>query len=124
MNYKSRDYCKAVNCPVQSIIDKENIYTFDYNKAKNFCRKKCEAYKLHQWLNKNDYTIVKDFNYDLAVLKAWFEELQNKLHDNLKEDDYLDIGLNEPLENIENCIYSLDNSLEKTLRELRNKKGK
>jgi len=55
-------------------------------------------------------------------LKAWFEELSERLSDELTEDDYLDIGLNEPLEYISNCIYDLDNGLEKSLREVRNKK--
>ena len=44
------------------------------------------------------------------------------MSDELTEDDYLDIGLNEPLEYISNCIYDLDNGLEKSLREVRNKK--
>lgn len=117
--YKSREYCESINCPVQSVIYKEDEDSFNYNKAKEFCRDDCKAYDFHKWLGENNYQIVKDLDFVIIVLREWFDEMENRLNDELEEDDFLDIGLNEPLENIANCIYDLEGKLEKDLREIR-----
>lgn len=120
--YKSREFCRDIDCFVQKGLDREEIDEFTKEIGKRHCKENCKAYEFHQWLKENDYEIVKDLDYITIVLREWFDELENRLNDNLDAEDYMNIGLHEPLENIQNCIYDLEGKLEEDLRKLREKK--
>jgi len=57
--YKSREYCKDVECEIQKIIDEDNT-SLELGFAKGYCRNECSAYKFHKWLQENNYKIVKE----------------------------------------------------------------
>jgi len=58
MKYKSREYCRDINCVFQRMID-EPYLVDDRPFAENYCRTSCQAYNFHQWLKKNGYLILK-----------------------------------------------------------------
>jgi len=55
--YKSREFCRDIECGMQKLIDNDTELGKSF--AKSFCRKECEAYKFHKWLQENNYKIVK-----------------------------------------------------------------
>lgn len=50
--YKSREYCRDIDCETQRLIDKGHWI------AEETC-KHCRAYKFHDWIKKNGYKIIK-----------------------------------------------------------------
>jgi len=53
VKYQTREYCKDIECDIQKLIDE------GMKLAESFCRKDCEAYKFHKWLQENNYKIVR-----------------------------------------------------------------
>jgi hypothetical protein len=54
--YKSREYCRDVKCYNQLEYDNGSI---SKNILKIYCQD-CKAYKFHQWLQENNYKIIKE----------------------------------------------------------------
>ena len=57
IEYKSRKFCKDINCLSQRCID-GNLNSKEI--AKRHCREHCKAYQFHKWLKDNGYKIVKE----------------------------------------------------------------
>jgi len=60
IEYKSREYCNDIKCPVQMQLNELEVGSYDYGKAKLICYNHCRAYKFHHWLDKNGYKIIKE----------------------------------------------------------------
>lgn len=56
--YKSREYCRDINCYNQLQYDNQFI---SKKRLKTYCQD-CKAYKFHKWLQENNYKIVKEGN--------------------------------------------------------------
>ena len=77
MTYKSREYCKDIDCKWQRCIDR---CPTDKDKSifKEECHK-CDAYNFHQWLIKHNYVITKgDFEMDF---EEKFEEVRKQYNE-------------------------------------------
>jgi|GEM_PF-1725246 hypothetical protein len=105
--YKSREFCKDVGCSIQYLIDNKENENLKEN-PKNYCKRECSAYRFHQWLQDNDYKIVKDMDYTVDILRQWFDILEENLANELEMIDIISMDLDEPLEYIENCIRDLE----------------
>ena len=59
--YKSREYCKAVKCDVQLELEKHEKGTPQYDAIKNTCKTACKktAWEFHDWLQRQNYKILK-----------------------------------------------------------------
>lgn len=113
MKYQSREFCKDTNCPLQHLLDNAED-KMDTEFAREYCRNDCSAYDFHQWLDENRYDIVKDFDYSIAHIKAWFDELKAVT-------DILHISrAQRAMRKIEEYLQDLEGDDGKTLRELRN----
>lgn len=119
MKYQSREFCKDTNCPIQHLLDNAED-EMDTDFAKTFCHNDCSAYDFHKWLDDNNYSIVKDFDYDLLYLRMWLEQLKYDLSAFVYDNAVVDIGLNHTVEKIEEYLQDLEGDDGKTIRELRN----
>jgi len=55
IEYKKREFCKAIECKIQAQIDKGNM-------TKDFCVTHCikTAWEFHDWLQKNGFSLMKE----------------------------------------------------------------
>jgi hypothetical protein len=60
-DYKRREFCKDVKCPVQLEMDKQKEGSGEYEKIRNVCKADCRytTYQFHHWLIDKGYLIVK-----------------------------------------------------------------
>jgi len=60
-DYKRREYCKDVECPVQLIMNKKKEGTPEYEELRGICKNKCihTTYEFHHWLIENGFLVVK-----------------------------------------------------------------
>ena len=61
VDYKRREYCKDVECPVQMIMNKKKEGTPEHDELREICKNKCihTTYEFHHWLIENDFLVVK-----------------------------------------------------------------
>ncbi len=61
VDYKRREYCKDIKCPVQMEMDTKKEDSEDYQNLRKKCQVAClhTTYEFHQWLIKQGYEIVK-----------------------------------------------------------------
>jgi hypothetical protein len=61
INYKRREYCNDVKCPVQMEMNTKKEGSEEYEKLRLTCQTAClhTTYEFHQWLIKQGYEIVK-----------------------------------------------------------------
>ena len=61
VDYKRREYCNDVKCPVQMEMNTKKEGSEDYEKLRNNCQTAClhTTWEFHQWLNKQGFEIVK-----------------------------------------------------------------
>jgi hypothetical protein len=61
VEYKSREFCKDVKCPVQLLLDNKKSGSEDYEKAREICKAGCihTTREFHYWLIDKGYLIVK-----------------------------------------------------------------
>jgi len=61
LNYKRREFCKNVKCPVQLDLDAQAQNSQEYEKIRNICKTNCKytTYQFHHWLIDNGYLIVR-----------------------------------------------------------------
>lgn len=60
-DYKRREYCKSIKCPVQMLMNGKKEGSKEYDEIKEICREKClhTAREFHHWLDENGFLIVK-----------------------------------------------------------------
>ena len=59
--YKRREYCKDIGCPVQKVLDKQGPNSEDYEDVRTICKTGCihSTYEFHHWLIENKYLLVR-----------------------------------------------------------------
>lgn len=60
-DYKRREYCKDISCPIQKELDKYEQGSDDYERIRGICKDNCihSTYEFHHWLIDKGYLIVK-----------------------------------------------------------------
>jgi len=61
IDYKRREYCKDVKCPVQVEMDSKKEGSEEYEKLRQVCQTACRhtTYEFHHWLIQKGYEIVR-----------------------------------------------------------------
>ena len=61
VDYKRREFCKDVKCPVQVELDAQEEGSDDYEKIRQICKVDCRytTYQFHHWLIDKGYLIVR-----------------------------------------------------------------
>jgi len=61
IDYKRREFCKDVRCPVQIRLDAQEQDSEEYEKIRGICKEDCKytTYQFHHWLLEKDYLIVR-----------------------------------------------------------------
>ncbi len=61
IDYKRREFCKDVQCPVQLQLDSQEEGSEDYEQTRNICKTACRytTYQFHHWLINKGYLIVR-----------------------------------------------------------------
>lgn len=61
VDYKSREYCNDVKCPVQMDLNAQEKGSEEYEKIRRICKADCRhtAWEFHHWLMEKGYLIVR-----------------------------------------------------------------
>ncbi len=61
VDYKRREYCNDVKCPVQMLLNKETEGSPKYEEIRAMCKANCvhTTYEFHHWLIQNGFEIAK-----------------------------------------------------------------
>jgi len=61
IDYRRREYCKDIQCPVQIDLEQEQPDTDEYERIRNICKTACKhtTYEFHHWLIQNGYFVVR-----------------------------------------------------------------
>ena len=61
IDYKRREFCKDVKCPVQLDLDAQQQGSEEYEKIRQICKTSCRytTYQFHHWLIDKGYLIVR-----------------------------------------------------------------
>jgi len=61
VDYKRREFCKNVKCPVQMELDAQDEGSEEYERIRQTCKINCRytTYQFHHWLIDKGYLIVR-----------------------------------------------------------------
>ncbi len=61
VEYKRREYCNDIECPIQMMMNKKTQESADYNELREICIKNClhTTYEFHHWLIEKGYLLLK-----------------------------------------------------------------
>ena len=61
IDYKRREYCNDVRCPIQMLMNAKGEDTPDYDSLRGICKSDCvhTTYDFHHWLIDKGYIIVR-----------------------------------------------------------------
>lgn len=61
MDYKSREFCNDVKCPVQLELNTKKPGSKEYEEIRQTCRTSCRhtTWEFHHWLIEKGYLIVR-----------------------------------------------------------------
>lgn len=61
IEYKRREFCKDVKCPVQMELNNQEEGSEGYEKTRSMCKEGCQmgAHAFHKWLIDKGYIIVR-----------------------------------------------------------------
>ncbi len=61
VEYRRREYCNDIECPLQIILNRKEQDSDDYNELRLICQKNCmhTTYEFHHWLIEKGYLIVR-----------------------------------------------------------------
>jgi len=61
VDYKRREFCKDVKCPVQVELNTKEPGSEEYEKLRKVCRESCRftTWQFHHWLIERGYLVVK-----------------------------------------------------------------
>jgi hypothetical protein len=61
VDYKRREFCNDVKCPVQVELNKLEVGSEEYEKVRKTCKTDCRytTYEFHHWLIEKGYLIVR-----------------------------------------------------------------
>ncbi|MFZ2411389.1 MAG: hypothetical protein WAW23_07455 [Candidatus Methanoperedens sp.] len=61
VEYKRREYCNDIECPIQVVMNKKTQCSADYNHLREICMKNClhTTYDFHHWLIEKGYLLLR-----------------------------------------------------------------
>jgi hypothetical protein len=61
VEYKRREYCNAIECPVQMLMNSKGEGSEEYEKLREICKNRClhTTYEFHHWLTDNGFIVIK-----------------------------------------------------------------
>lgn len=61
VDYKRREFCKDVKCPVQLELETQKQGSEGYEKIRKICKTDCRhtTYQFHHWLTEKGYLIIR-----------------------------------------------------------------
>lgn len=61
IDYQRREFCHAIHCPIQTLLDEEEPSTAHYETIKQVCKSDClhSCHEFHAWLNDQGFLVVK-----------------------------------------------------------------
>ncbi|MDP6525509.1 MAG: hypothetical protein QGI24_05270 [Kiritimatiellia bacterium] len=61
VDYKRREYCKDIECPVQMDLDAQESGSDEYERIRSICKNDCRhtTYEFHHWLIEKGYEVVR-----------------------------------------------------------------
>jgi hypothetical protein len=61
VEYRRREYCRDIQCPVQVIMDSKGEGSEDFEKLRAICKEAClhTTHEFHKWLIDRGYLVVK-----------------------------------------------------------------
>ncbi len=61
VDYKRREYCKDIGCPIQLDLDAQKEGSEEYERIRLICKNDCKrtTYEFHHWLINKGYLIVR-----------------------------------------------------------------
>jgi len=61
VDYKRREFCKDIKCPVQLDLDQQKEGSEEYERIRGSCKTACihTAYEFHHWTMQKGYLIVR-----------------------------------------------------------------
>jgi hypothetical protein len=61
VDYKRREFCKDVRCPVQLELETKHEDSDEYEKVRQVCKGDCRytTYQFHHWLIDKGYLIIR-----------------------------------------------------------------
>ena len=68
VDYKKREFCNDVKCPVQLLLNGQEEGSEQYEKIRGICKDNCvfSAHGFHQWLIDRGYLVVRPENSQTA----------------------------------------------------------
>jgi hypothetical protein len=61
VDYKRREYCKDIECPVQMDLGARESGSDEYERIRSICKNDCRhtTYEFHHWLIEKGYEVVR-----------------------------------------------------------------
>ena len=61
IDYKRREYCKDIKCPVQSDLEAQEEGSEGYDSVRTICKESCKrtTYEFHHWLIEKGYLVIR-----------------------------------------------------------------
>ena len=61
VDYKRREFCNDVKCPVQMLLNEQKEGSAEYEKIRALCKSDCirTTYEFHHWLIDKGFLIIK-----------------------------------------------------------------
>ncbi|MDO8726455.1 MAG: hypothetical protein Q7J35_10345 [Candidatus Methanoperedens sp.] len=61
VEYKRREYCNDVKCPIQVIMNQKELDSSEYNELRDICKEHClyTTYEFHHWLVDKGYLLLR-----------------------------------------------------------------
>ena len=61
VDYKRREFCKALPCPIQQLLDREPEGSEGCERIRDICKTACihTTYEFHHWLIQHGYEVVR-----------------------------------------------------------------
>ena len=64
VDYTKREYCRAVMCPIQTLLDQQREGSETYEFTRGICKTNClhTTHEFHAWLIQQGYLVVRPNN--------------------------------------------------------------
>jgi hypothetical protein len=61
IDYQRREYCKAIHCPIQGLMDQQSEGSEGYDTLREICKSDCihSTYEFHHWLIEQGYLVIR-----------------------------------------------------------------
>ncbi len=61
VDYKRREFCKDIKCPMQLELDAQQQGSEEYERIRGVCKSNCKytTYQFHHWLLEKGYLVVR-----------------------------------------------------------------